>query len=143
VKHGSHTRHSAARTFASALVVCALVVAQAVVSAHYLVVPHTTCEHGDLVHGDGHHDAQAAHEHAPSIGPSEASSAVAPILELAHDHDHCVLGIESRKWTTSPDDDVVLRVAADERLPLPTAPCGPSLCSISVLALAPKASPPV
>ena len=110
--------------------------------AHYAIVRHEVCpEHGELVDAHGGPD-----DHRPATDAHGSSSDVPLIAASADgdahgDHDHCALACERRDHALI-GANVVVALA-------PPADVGPPLSvtllshrSISILQLAPKASPP-
>jgi len=110
-----------------------------VVMAHYLLVPHTVCEHGELVdvtHPAAHTPAAVQHSRVPTASRDGGEL-------FGFDHHHCTMAATGRVLAAlhGPATSLFARVSAPHALPAvlrSTRGSGPSL-----LALAPKTSPPL
>ena len=113
-----------------------LVGAQLWPALHHALFTHAVCaEHGELVHVTAHEDhGSGAPTDGTSIGPLNAGDDDA--------HDHCQLPPGTHESAAKPSDPALLgpATAAAE---VPALAQGDELvCSIPLLALAPKQSPP-
>jgi hypothetical protein len=107
---------------------------------HFAFVAHTVCSaHGELVHGDAHGTA-----HASTPADAEEASwrdASGDEHGLAHDHDHCLVGVASPAGASvgaSPSVLAIVQPEPETRDPFATVVPGYERLYL----LAPKTSPP-
>lgn len=105
---------------------------------HFLLVDHEFCAaHGALVHGHSHGTDTGHASSAPSAFPSlDESGHQGP---RASSHEHCTVLAERAQSPERPADQSV----AFTRSPLLSVLEAPARPPMAVLAVAPKASPPV
>ncbi len=109
------------------------------VMVHYLLVPHVVCEHGELVevtHPAARTSAAVQHSQVPTASPDGGEL-------FGFDHHHCTMAATGRVLAAlhGPAACLFVRVSVPRALPAvlrSSRDSGPSL-----LALAPKTSPPL
>jgi len=128
----------------AALWLSAFLLATSPVSAvlHFLLIPHLVCEHGKLEHVEGGRTGSARRAPSPE-GTSRERRAVPASSKTRLSHAHCtifamarVLGAPSHGPGAAPAIPPAARLIDIEWAPLP------SQAPRSVLAFAPKTSPP-
>lgn len=126
------------RAFLATAIALIVAVAPALGTLHRVLVRHQVCEHGDLIELPGearaHVDSSAAEAsgRSPTIDQSEGGA--------AHHHDHCSIASLGRA-ATMPDPGQAAMGACAERASVATMASQGGVPA-SILALAPKTSPP-
>ena len=129
------------RSWQALLIVLGLMLAQGSTLLHLALVRHVTCEHGDLVEV-GSRDAAPprASREISSIDEGDRSPGAEPGDGSDGEHDHCdALGVRHRPTELSVH--VPEAIVVDIDAPRALSP-GDEERPVSILALAPKSSPP-